>query len=280
MIRLRPRRLPLTRFESLPEGRERTPDQMLIRHMVEMLPEGPRFCVEFGARDGTWGLQVRELIEDLGFGGLLIEGDSEMAQRLERRFQDRPEVRAVQSFITADNIETLFEEGGVPASFEFLLVDIDGNDWHVWQRIQRFRASIVCIEYNPGHAPPARFRIEYDPEFQWNGDDYYGASFTSMVELAREKGYQLAHVSSNGDNLYFVADEVAGRFETARAGEEHRWYQVPQYGIRGRAPNGKGHPISHRNSTAAQRAIARLRWLLLAPGRSFFKTLHRLRSGN
>jgi hypothetical protein len=276
MIRLRPQSLPLSRFEAIPEGRERTPDQMLIRHMVEMLPPGPRFCVEFGARDGTWGLQVRELLENLQFGGLLIEGDPEMAEHLQRRFEDRPEVRAVQSFITAENIERLFEDGGVPAAFEFMLIDIDGNDWHVWNEIRRFRPSIVCIEYNPGHAPPARFRIDYDPAFQWSGDDYYGASFRTMVELASEKGYRLAHVSSNGDNLYFVADEVADRFETAAPGEEDRWYQVPQYGIRGRAPNGKGHPISHRNSTPMQRFVARLRWLLLAPGRSFFKTIDRL----
>ncbi len=279
MIRLRPRRLPLSRFEAVPQGRERTADQMLIRHMVEMLPPGPRFCVEFGARDGTWGLQVRELLETLKFGGLLIEGDPEMAAGLQCKFEDHPDVRAVQSFITAENIESLFESGGVPETFEFMLVDIDGNDWYVWNAITRFRPSIVCIEYNPAHAPPAAFRIDYDPAFQWSGDDYYGASFRTLVDLATEKGYRLAHVSSNGDNLYFVADEVVDRFETAPESEEHRWYQVPQYGIRGRAPNGKGHPISHRNSTAMQRSAARLRWLLLAPGRSFFKTMERIRGG-
>jgi hypothetical protein len=137
----------------------------------------------------------------------------------------------------------------------------------------------VCIEYNPGHAPPARFHIDYDPAFQWRGDDYYGASFQSLVDLATAKGYRLAHVSSNGDNLHFVANEVANHFQVAPEGEESRWYQVPQYGVRGRAPNGKGHPISRRNSTLIQRLAAGLRWCLLAPGRSYFRIVARIRHG-
>lgn len=277
MIRIRPRTLPLSHLETGPVDRTTTADQAVILHVCERLGPGPRFAVEFGARDGRWGLQIRELIDSLDYGALLIEGDPEMASHLRSRFADSPRITAVESFITAENIESLFRDHGVPEDFEFLLIDIDGNDWHVWKAIERFRPRIVCIEYNPGFPPPERFVIEYDPEFGWSGDDYYGASFTSLVELARERRYRLIHVSANGDNLYFASEEWADVFDSAPPNREADWYQVPQYGVRGRAPNGKGHPISHRNTTPWRRLRATLRWLLLSPARSIHRSLEKRR---
>ena len=71
----------------------------------------------------------------------------------------RPEIEdhkltILQTFITAENIEDLFGQGGVPKEFDFLSIDIDRNDYHVWEKISQYRPRAVVIEYNtliPAH---------------------------------------------------------------------------------------------------------------------------------
>lgn len=46
----------------------------------------------------------------------------------------------------------------------------------------------------------------------WDGSDYYGASAQSLYELGKQKGYELIHQSSGGNNLFFVRKEYFHRF--------------------------------------------------------------------
>ena len=53
----------------------------------------------------------------------------------------------------------------------------------------------------------------YDPEFRWDGTDYFGASLLALSKLGREKGYTLVGCDSMGVNSFFVDDElIPGRF--------------------------------------------------------------------
>lgn len=259
----------MSKYERYVSDDRVSPDEGVIEYLMNRIKPECKYCIEFGARDGLRA-HTSFLIREHGFSALYLEGNQEAAGRLIRNFADNPGVRTEHAFITRENIEDIFERNEVPASPFILLIDMDGNDYYIWESITHYSPQVVSIEYNAGYRPPERFVIDYEKDFVWSGDDYYGASLQSLADLARKKGYKLVHCSSGGDNLFFVKDEYYSLIGIEDNSED-RFYQLPQYGRNGRAANGKGHPISKKNSTFTQRAAARLRYRMYSFPRKLVK---------
>jgi len=185
-----------------------------------------RYCVEFGVEDGLQ-CNCRYLLQKKGWTGLLMDGGewptTIQKQNNEQQTSPLPSgegqgegVSAMmvhQEFITAENIEPLFQKYGVPTEFDLLSIDIDGNDYWVWKAIAHFHPRVVIMEYNANKGPDASVTIPYDPAFIWDKTDYQGASLRALEKLGREKGYTLVATDRNGVNAFFVLTAlVAGNF--------------------------------------------------------------------
>jgi hypothetical protein len=103
--------------------------------------------------------------------------------------------------ITAENINDVFDQYGVPYEFDLLSIDIDGNDLWVWQALA-YRPRVVVIEFNPKWGPTKSRTVPYDPDRFWDGTNFYGASVLALTRLAKRKGYSLT--ASTRSNLFFV----------------------------------------------------------------------------
>ena len=95
--------------------------------------------------------------------------------------------------ITAENIEDLFRQGKVPEEFDLLCIDIDRNDYYVWEKITHYRPRVVVIEYNSGIPPSMSWVIPYDAKaFGWhsfgNGN---GASLKALEDSGTRKAIVL-----------------------------------------------------------------------------------------
>lgn len=171
-----------------------------------------KYCVEFGIGTGK-ECNTRHLIECRGWTGLWMTGNEFPRHR-------KMEIR--REFVTAENINTLFEKYGVPHEFDLLNIDIDGNDYWVWKNITAYRPRVVCMEYN-AHIPPTQSRvIAYDPKFIWGRTDYYGASLLALAKLGQAKGYELIGCDSSGTNAFFVERSLAGNFARKSVEEHYR----------------------------------------------------------
>lgn len=180
----------------------------IIAAIFALIGTEGKFFVEFGAEDGVQ-CNTRYLRMRKGWRGLMMDGGHE-----------DPAINLRRAFITAENIEELFRQYGVPETFDLLSIDIDGNDYWVWKAITRFRPRVVVIEYN-GCLPCApAVTIPYRPDFAWDRTDYYGASLAALEKLGREKGYMLVGTDSNGVNAFFVLDELARKFFVPQTAEE------------------------------------------------------------
>lgn len=158
-----------------------------------------RYFVEFGCEDATECNSAHLL--DLGWQGLFMDGAG---------VSRNPKAVVRKEVVTAENINSLFQKYSVPESFDLLSIDIDGNDYWVWQAIA-YRPRVVVIEYN-SHVPASEDRvIAYDPWFRWNGSDYYGASLLALRRLGERKGYTLVYCESTGTNAFFVAKHALPR---------------------------------------------------------------------
>ena len=99
-----------------------------------------------------------------------------------------------QEFITAENVNFVFSKYRVPQSFDLLSVDIDGNDYWVWNALARaYRPRIVVLEFNAAVPLDVSVTMPYDPSFRWSGQGNIGMSLLALQQLAARKGYSLVY---------------------------------------------------------------------------------------
>ena len=186
-----------------------TGEDGVLAKILEVIPHNDKWCVEFGAWDGLYLTNTRHLIESEGFSAVLIEADHDNFRKLQVNYAQRDDVSTLHRFVgfgDDDNLDQILSATpAVPDDFTFLSIDIDGNDFHVWKAIQKYRPKVVVVEFNPTIPTHIRFVQPADPSVA------QGASLLSLVELGKEKGYEL--VSVLPFNAFFVRREYYPLFQ-------------------------------------------------------------------
>jgi len=179
----------------------------IIAKVLDTLGVESGWCVEFGAWDGRHLSNTCALIEGRGFSAVLIEGDHAKFVDLEKSFSDNPRVTPVHAFVgfgDSDGLDRILSATPIPIDFDVLSIDIDGNDYHVWNALGIYRPKVVVIEFNPTIPTAVDFVQAADPAVN------QGSSIRALVRLARDKGYEL--VAATDCNCIFVQREEFPRF--------------------------------------------------------------------
>jgi hypothetical protein len=179
-----------------------TGEDGVIERALQVLPHRDQWCVEFGAWDGRHLSNVRNLIDNRGYSAILIEGSRSRFADLQRHCAGNANVIPINRFVgfTAhDSLDAILRSTPIPQDFDFLSIDIDGNDYHVWKAISHYRPRLVCIEFNPTIPTEVHFVQPADPTVN------QGASLLALVELGKAKGYELVCVLPF--NAFFVRSE-------------------------------------------------------------------------
>ena len=189
-----------------------------IEFILNQLPERNRWCVEFGAWDGLVGSTSRPLILEHEYSAVLIEGNPERFADLKKNYAGNDRVITRNQFVgftAADGLDSILAGTPAPRDFDFLTVDIDGNDYQVWKAVEKYRPKVVMIEFNPTIPPEVSFIHPADPMVN------EGNSLTALVELGKKKNYELVAVL--GVNAFFVTAELFPRFNIADNRVETLW---------------------------------------------------------
>ncbi|PKL75118.1 MAG: hypothetical protein CVV27_17060, partial [Candidatus Melainabacteria bacterium HGW-Melainabacteria-1] len=97
-------------------------------------------------------------------------------------------------------------KAGIPRQFGFLSLDIDSFDFDILATLLcNYRPALICAEINEKIPPPLRFRVQYDPDFIYSGDHFYGMSLASLYDLSQHHDYQLLELCFN--NAILIAAE-------------------------------------------------------------------------
>lgn len=166
-----------------------------------------QWCVEFGAWDGIYLSNTRHLIESQGYRAVLIEANSKSFAKLKENKRDFPGVTPIQAlvgFSAQDGLDTLLSGTECPRDFDFLSIDVDGNDIHIWRAFDKYRPKLVCIEFNPTIPTEVVFEQPADPKINW------GCSLAALVQLGKKKAYELVCV--NELNAFFVTSDLFSHF--------------------------------------------------------------------
>jgi hypothetical protein len=168
-----------------------TGEDGIIQQIIKTLPHTDKWAVEFGAWDGWHLSNTRNLIEHHGYSAVLIEGDESRFNDLQMRCSNSRNVFTINQFVgfDADNsLDKILENTPIPIDFDFLSIDIDGNDYHAWQAISKYTPKVVCIEFNL--TIPTEVHFVQRPDSTVN----HGVSLLSLVELGKANGYELVSV--------------------------------------------------------------------------------------
>jgi hypothetical protein len=181
----------------------------MLRELFRRLGAGDRRFVEFGVGDGR-ECNTAALVRR-GWRGLMIEGDPTAYARLRTTYAGYGDVATTSAFVTAETIAGIFRRHHVPAGFDLLSIDVDGNDYWIWEALAAYRPRVVTIEYNAAHPPPERWVMAYNPAHHWAGDGYYGASLASLEALGTHLGYALIGTDAHGVNAFFIREDLLAR---------------------------------------------------------------------
>jgi hypothetical protein len=191
----------------------------IIDHLVTRIaiPAHSRSFVEFGVENYTEANTIF-LLKHRYWRGLVIDGSTENIDTIKRSTEYwRYDLRADASFITRDNINSIISKNGLQGELGLLSIDIDGNDYWIWESIDCVNPCIVVAEYNSLFGPTAKLSTPYRPDFVRSMADstnmYYGASIAALDHLAKSKGYSLVAGNSAGNNVFFVRDDLLGTLE-------------------------------------------------------------------
>lgn len=184
----------------------------IIQWLIHQLPDIPETFIEFGVENYKEA-NTRFLLMHNAWRGLIIDGSTAHIQQVQQEeIYWKYDLTAVAAFITRDNINTLIEQAGFGGDIGLLSIDIDGNDYWVWEAIQTVQPWIVVAEYNANFGAERAITIPYQADFYrstaHHSNIYFGASLPALCHLAEQKGYELVGCTKAGNNAFFIKKGV------------------------------------------------------------------------
>lgn len=189
-------------------------DDGIIQYLINKIDIRTKTFIEFGVEDYVES-NTRFLLRNDNWQGLVIDGSSRAIDyiRADKIFYQY-DLKTLQAFITAENINELIASQGVHGEIGLLSVDIDGNDYWVWKALDVVQPVIVIVEYNSVFGPERPVTVPYQPGFARPAAHYshlyFGASLAALCQLAGEKGYAFVGSNTYGNNAYFVRKDRVG----------------------------------------------------------------------
>ncbi len=194
----------------------------IIEKIFSIIGKTDMWCVEFGAWDGKQFSNTYNLLANKEWQGVLIEANPKKFDELLTTYKGNTRVKclnALVGFEMKNNLDSILSQTDIPQNFDFLSIDVDGNDYHIWDSVQQYNPKVVIIEINP--SVPNDVIFIQDRNFNLN----HGSSLLAMIELGRKKGYEL--VSTTDFNGIFVKQEYYQHFNIADNSINKMYNQQP-----------------------------------------------------
>jgi hypothetical protein len=195
----------------------------LLAFVLSKIPDKTGWCVELGAWDGKSESNTYYFISHQGYHGIMIEADPLKYNLLCENLKAYDTI-CINAFVRPEgvnNLDNILSLTSIPKQFDLLSIDVDGDDYHIWQSLNKYQPKVVIIEINIRDKPGVK-RINKPgyPTFLANTAtsnssmmgivEYIGTSISSMTELACSKKYSL--LANIHCNAIFVRSEYLDIF--------------------------------------------------------------------
>src|SRR5947209_6795532 len=149
-------------------------DDGIIQYLIHRLAPLPDSFVEFGVENYRES-NTRFLLLNDNWRGLVLDGDQNCIRQIQNNeIYWRHTLTAKCAWITRDNINELLREAGFSDGIGLLSIDIDGNDYWVWEKLDVVDPAIAIMEYNSIFGADLAIAIPYDSNFARHKAHYSG----------------------------------------------------------------------------------------------------------
>ena len=194
----------------------------IIEKIFQIIPNQNNWCVEFGAWEGKAFSNTWNMINNSGWRGVLIEADEARYRQLARRYKNKTDViciNRVVEFEGSNSLESILSDTDIPVDFDLLSIDIDGNDYYVWESMEKYVPKVIVIEFNP--TIPNDIVFVQDKNHRTN----QGCSLLGLIQLGEKKGYEIVAVTDI--NAFFVKRKYFPLFHIEDNSIDMMYDQVP-----------------------------------------------------
>lgn len=174
----------------------------ILAAIFEKLGTCNKWVLECGASDGVFFSNSRKLIEE-GWFGVLVEADPAQFEKLTALYASTLEAERVQLFqhrvssSEPGGLDVILSAANAPRSLDLAIIDVDGQDYWLFNSLLKHRPQVVMVEYDP-NAP-----VDFVPSI--NGEGQAGKK--AIIDLGVGKLYW--PVAMTTTNIIFVQQELA-----------------------------------------------------------------------
>lgn len=221
----------------------------IILYVLSMIGFKSKRVVEMCCGSGD-ECMATNLILNHGFDGYLFDGNQDNISRAEGFFKSKKDCLLYSpvltyGWITVENVNELLIKSGCAGEVDLFSLDIDGNDYWIWNAINAINPRLLVFETHNIIPSDRSLTIEYQEDFDcWSKigpeQDYRGVSLLAMQKLCKERGYRMIGAHRHGFNVFFLRqdegidlfpevtiEEVHDNYWT-RWGQTHRWPLVKE----------------------------------------------------
>lgn len=195
-----------------------TDEDGILLYIFSLIGTNSKRCVEvaFGTPEMS---NTTNLICNWGWHGLLLEGDQRLINLSQEFFRAHCNVKSdlpslVCCWVTKENINSILKKHDFTGEIDLLSIDLNGNDYWIWQAIEYITPRVVVVEYRSDWSAKEAVTIPYNPKFNRDNFDahYCGASLAAFVKLGHKKGYRLIGCNNNKFNAFFMKKGVGEKY--------------------------------------------------------------------
>lgn len=216
----------------------------IILYVLATIGMKTKKVVEICIGDGE-ECMATNLVLNHGYQGFLFDGSVQNISHASRFFGSKkdclltpPALKA--AWITKDNINGLLREVGAQGEVDLLSLDMDGNDYYIWEATTEISPRLCVFETHDIVPSNLSITIPYEDDFNcWAkagpDQDFRSASLLAMKKLSERKGYRLIGAHRHGFNVFFLRNDIARDIfpevsieqvhdnPWTRAGQRDRW---------------------------------------------------------
>lgn len=178
----------------------------LIAEIFRRIGTTNRQAFEVGAADGKWFSNSRRLIDE-GWSACLIEACPTNWAQLDK-LDNPPRVNVVHGKAEPsgpNSLDLILSQCGFDTSMDLGVIDVDGQDYYLWNGMLRFQPRVMVVEYDP-HADQ-----NFVPDLNGSGQ----AGLAAICSVAVSRGY--FNAATTPTNMLFVRNDLREKFYAGTA---------------------------------------------------------------
>jgi len=192
----------------------------ILLHLFSLIGTTDKKVLELCAGDGQT-CNSANLIINHDWEGYLFDGNQQKVDAGTDFFKSCRDTgfwppKFKQAWIARDNINDLVAALNLSGAIDLLSLDIDGNDYWIFEALESVQPRVVIAEYQQGWGPDIAVTQRYQEDFDWAsyklenpGPTYTGSSLKALVNLASQKGLRLVGCERKCFNAVFIRNGIA-----------------------------------------------------------------------